>query len=105
YHIGGPQAAYTSIREAIMDTPGRMRGGRQTEEFWALQHVSFDLVEGEVLGLIGLNGAGKSTLLKILSRISEPTTGTVDVWGRIGSLLEVGSGFNPELSGRENTYL
>src|SRR5215475_743009 len=75
------------------------------ETFWALEEVSFDVREGEVLGLIGRNGAGKTTLLKILSRITRPTSGWAEIHGRVGSLLEVGTGFHPELTGRENTFL
>jgi lipopolysaccharide transport system ATP-binding protein len=77
----------------------------QYEEFWALQDVSFDIEEGDRVGIIGKNGAGKSTLLKILSRITEPTTGRIQIQGKLSSLLEVGTGFHPELSGRENIYL
>src|SRR5436853_6776199 len=84
----------------------KVAGGTIKEErFWALRDVSFDVAEGEVVGIIGRNGAGKSTLLKLISRITEPSAGRVTLHGRVASLLEVGTGFHPELTGRENIYL
>jgi lipopolysaccharide transport system ATP-binding protein len=118
YHIGGKKERYKTLRASIVDSVsspvrrvGRiMRGedlssGDRSQTFWALRDVSFDVKHGDVLGIVGRNGAGKSTLLKILSRITEPTEGYADIYGRVGSLLEVGTGFHMELTGRENVYL
>lgn len=91
--------------EKFVRSPLSLFRGSTTETFWALKDVSLDVHEGEVLGLIGRNGAGKTTLLKILSRITRPTEGWAEIHGRVGSLLEVGTGFHPELTGRENTFL
>ena len=118
YKIGGVSAKYRTFRESVLSAvsspvrrAGKLLRGQATgaadlnETIWALRDISFNVKHGEVVGVIGRNGAGKSTLLKILTRITEPTEGRAIIRGRVGSLLEVGTGFHPELTGRENVYL
>src|SRR5271168_2799450 len=105
----GERERYLALRDLItraFRAPFSRNGARRSVDYlWALRNVSFDVKQGEVVGLIGRNGAGKTTLLKLLSRITRPTTGFAEIRGRVGSLLEVGTGFHPELTGRENVYL
>ncbi|HET6892449.1 MAG TPA: ATP-binding cassette domain-containing protein, partial [Pyrinomonadaceae bacterium] len=110
YRIGARQT-HNSLRDSLAALAGaplkRLRNGRRMpeESIWALKDVNFEVLPGEVIGIIGRNGAGKSTLLKILSRITKPTKGRAYLNGRVGSLLEVGTGFHSELTGRENIFL
>ena len=112
YQLASERAAYATLRESLVGSftrsIKRLRGRGETtadRAFWALRGINLDIMPGERLGIVGVNGAGKSTLLKILSRITEPTEGRARLYGRVGSLLEVGTGFHGELTGRENIYL
>lgn len=96
---------HVTMAEVVLNKMRHPLRRAEREKFWAVHDIDFDLHQGEVLGLIGRNGAGKSTLLKLLGRITAPTTGEIKLWGRVGSLLEVGTGFHPELTGRENIFL
>jgi lipopolysaccharide transport system ATP-binding protein len=108
YRIGGMPSGYRTLRDALSSGLRRLsrRGSPpSTDTIWALRHINFNVERGQVLGIVGRNGAGKSTLLKLLSRVTDPTEGKAEIYGRVGSLLEVGTGFHPELTGRENIYL
>src|SRR5215216_5068055 len=116
YRVGENNAQYDTLRDVVarsLRAPFARALAREktngsperTDTFWALQNVTFDVSPGEILGIVGRNGAGKSTLLKVLSRITQPTKGRVEIYGTVASLLEVGTGFHPELSGRENIFL
>ena len=107
YDLGsiGGNTLITDIKELFVSNKAKHQVVDSDEQYWALKGVTFDVKKGEVLGIIGRNGAGKSTLLKILSRVTSPTVGSVNAKGRIASLLEVGTGFHPDLSGRDNIFL
>jgi len=109
YQVGKLIVVRPTLREALTTVVksqfARFNGNSTQETLWALKDISFDAQPGEVIGIIGRNGAGKSTLLRILARITKPTSGEIDIYGRLGTLLEIGTGFHPDLTGRENIFL
>jgi lipopolysaccharide transport system ATP-binding protein len=108
YRIGGMPSGYRTLRDTLASSIRRLTRREpppSKDIIWALRHINFNVERGQVLGIVGRNGAGKSTLLKLLSRVTDPTEGKAEIYGRVGSLLEVGTGFHPELTGRENIYL
>ena len=108
YRIGASQKRHDTLRDLIVDAvhnPFKKQKKDDNQTLWALKDISFEIKKGSVVGVVGRNGAGKSTLLKVLSRVTDPTSGYGEIHGRVGSLLEVGTGFHPELTGRENIFL
>ena len=105
YSVGRLRNNHPTLREALVGAPRSLLDRQRSTTLWALKEVSFEVKPGEVVGIIGRNGAGKSTLLKILAQIVKPSSGEVDIYGRVGSLLQVGTGFHPDLTGRENVFL
>jgi lipopolysaccharide transport system ATP-binding protein len=109
YHVGRPQGERPSLRQAVtsaVKSPfARLNGRSSDDTIWALKDISFEAMPGEVIGIIGRNGAGKSTLLRVLARITKPSGGEIDIYGRLGTLLEIGTGFHPDLTGRENIFV
>ena len=109
YHVGRAQSERPSLRQAVTSAGrspfARLNGRSSDDTIWALKDVSFEAMPGEVIGIIGRNGAGKSTLLRVLARITKPSRGEIDIYGRLGTLLEIGTGFHPDLTGRENIFV
>src|SRR6266446_4065898 len=108
YHVSRPQGERPSLRQAVtsaVKSPFTRLGSSSDDTIWALKDLSFEAMPGEVIGIIGRNGAGKSTLLRVLARITKPTGGEIDIYGRLGTLLEIGTGFHPDLTGRETIFL
>ena len=107
YHVGRPlrSSLRQAVTSAVKSPFARLNGRSSDDTIWALKDISFEAMPGEVIGIIGRNGAGKSTLLRVLARITKPSRGEIDIYGRLGTLLEIGTGFHPDLTGRENIFV